>query len=583
MLKLSYTNEENVSILISLLKKNNIKKVIAAAGTTHLTFVGSLQNDPFFEMYSCVDERSAAYMAVGMAAESGEPVVIACTGSTASRNFYPGLTEAYYRKLPILAVTAHQGKDRIGHLIPQNIDRSTIAKDAVVLSVELPLVKDKRDYNYVVIETNKAILKLKEKLGPVHINLYTSYSGDFSVQTLPDVRNIEKYHIWDSLPDISNQYKHIGVFVGSHNKFTDRETDAIDNFCATHNAVVFCDLTSGYYGKYRVQPSLLCMQKFAKCPIPDLDLMIHIGEVASPAWEIPTKEIWRVNIDGELRDRYRKLTKIFQMPEYLFFENYSKSETPKDDFYNFCKSKAEEIYSKLPELPFSNIWIAQQLSPKIPKGSLIHISASNSRRAWNLFTFSEGVESMCNVGCCGIDGCTSTLIGASLVDTDKICFLVTGDLAFFYDLNVLGNRHIGNNVRILLINNGQGVEMRLSHSPCFVMREDTEKFFSACGHFSNKNHNLVRDFAENLGFEYISASNKEEVLNSIDKFVNPEISLKSMIFEIFVEPENDMDAVDIVRNIRKDLSTAAVSKVKAATVKILGDKGIKTVKKFLVK
>ena len=85
-MKQYYTNERNVQILIALLKEHGIKRVIASPGSTNVTFVGSLQQDPWFEMYSCVDERSAAYMACGMAAESGEPVVLSCTGATASRN-----------------------------------------------------------------------------------------------------------------------------------------------------------------------------------------------------------------------------------------------------------------------------------------------------------------------------------------------------------------------------------------------------------------------------------------------------------------------------------------------------------------
>ena len=118
-----YTNEKNVLILISLLKAYGIKRIIVSPGTTNFTFVGSIQNDTDFELYSSADERSAAYMACGMAAESGEPVVITCTGATASRNYMPALTEAYYRKLPVIAIMAHCGVDFIGNLRPQQIDR----------------------------------------------------------------------------------------------------------------------------------------------------------------------------------------------------------------------------------------------------------------------------------------------------------------------------------------------------------------------------------------------------------------------------------------------------------------------------
>ena len=118
-----YTDERNIQIVISLLKAHGIKRVVASPGTTNLSFVASIQQDSFFEIYSAADERSAAYIACGMAAESGEAVVLSCTGATASRNYMPALTEAYYRNLPVLAITSAQHSGRIGALIPQVIDR----------------------------------------------------------------------------------------------------------------------------------------------------------------------------------------------------------------------------------------------------------------------------------------------------------------------------------------------------------------------------------------------------------------------------------------------------------------------------
>ena len=106
--KLYYTDERNVQIVIALLKAHGIHRVIASPGTTNMTFVASIQNDSWFQIWSSVDERSAAYLACGMVAETGEPVVISCTGATASRNYMPGLTEAYYNKIPVIAITATQ-------------------------------------------------------------------------------------------------------------------------------------------------------------------------------------------------------------------------------------------------------------------------------------------------------------------------------------------------------------------------------------------------------------------------------------------------------------------------------------------
>ena len=139
-----YSSEKNVQILIALMKKHNIKKIVISPGSANASFVASVQNDDYFELYSCVDERSAAYMACGMAEEAEEPVAICCTGATASRNYLPGLTEAFYRKLPVLAITATRRTSLIGHNVDQVIDRSNIQNDVAKISVHTSYRKQRR-------------------------------------------------------------------------------------------------------------------------------------------------------------------------------------------------------------------------------------------------------------------------------------------------------------------------------------------------------------------------------------------------------------------------------------------------------
>lgn len=219
-----YTVEKHVQILIALLKANNIRKIIASPGTTNITFVASVQSDKYFEMYSAADERSAAYIACGLAAESGEPVVLSCTGATASRNYYPGLTEAYYRHLPILAVTASQVLSHTGGYFPQFVDRSVVAKDVVKHSVAIEPIDCSDDEWKVTNQINNALLELfRNGGGPVHINCVTRYSKDFSVAELPNVRIIKRYLPKDELPKIPSGK--IGIYVGSHPKWKDELTE----------------------------------------------------------------------------------------------------------------------------------------------------------------------------------------------------------------------------------------------------------------------------------------------------------------------------------------------------------------------
>lgn len=578
-----YTNERNVQIVIALLKANGIKKVVASPGTTNYTFVASVQYDSWFEVYSSVDERSAAYIACGLAAESGEPVVLTCTGSTASRNYMPGLTEAYYRKLPILAITSHQGTDRLGQLIFQNIDRRNVPNDVAKLSVELPVVKDARDEAFVTMEANKAILELRRNGGgPVHINMFTTYSRDFSVKELPAVRVMKRVQAWDEMPEMPKGT--VCVYVGSHVHFTSQQNEAIDKFCATHDAIVICDHTSGYYGKYRLLPTLAQLQNVDTL-FETFDLMVHIGEVSAAtfAGSVPVKQIWRVSEDGELRDPFKKLTTVFQMSEEYFFKHYSREEGCKHEAIDKYRAAFGEIYNHIPELPFSNIWTASQLSARLPKGSLFHISASNSRRCWNMFHLPEGVQCTSNVGCCGIDGCTSSMIGSSLASPNRLCYLVTGDLAFFYDLNSLGNRHVGNNIRILLINNAVGAEFKLSIHPCSVFSEEADKYMAAAGHYGAKSPVLVKHFSEDLGFQYLSATNKEEFLEALDVFTNPNITDRPMLLEVFTSHENENEALRLMTSINVDAKAAMKIKLAGAIRLVAGEKGVEVVKSIFKK
>ena len=158
-----YTDNRNQQILIALLKEHGIRKVIASPGGTHPALLMSMQTDGFFEMYSCVDERSAAYMACGLAEESGEPVVICCTGATASRNYMPALTEAYYRKIPLVVITCSRPNQYVGHLMPQVTNRNVYPADVLVDGEHLPVVRKEEDRWDCEYKVNKALLALKHR------------------------------------------------------------------------------------------------------------------------------------------------------------------------------------------------------------------------------------------------------------------------------------------------------------------------------------------------------------------------------------------------------------------------------------
>lgn len=536
---MAYTTERNNQIVIALLKYHNVKKVVVSPGATNVSIVASMQHDPFFELYSCVDERSAAYMACGMAAESGEIVAISCTGATASRNYFPGLTEAYYRKLPILVITSTMPIDRIGHNVPQVIDRSAVVKDAIKNSYYVPLVKDDEDEWSCSVKVNEAILEIRHHgNGPVHLNVETTQGGTFDCKLIPDVIPIDRVTLKDNMPQV-NGIKN-AIFVGAHLSWNDSLVSDMDKFCEMYNCVVIGDLTSNYKGKYFVPASLITHQKYNRAQCINIDLLIHMGDTSGAYINFNAKEVWRVCSDGKVCDTYRKLRYVFEMDESEFFERYTKSDKEKKNisFYTEWRSEYDKLQSRIEKIPFSNIYVASVLSKKIPAESVLHLGILNSLRSWNFFEIDKSINVYCNTGGFGIDGCISTLIGASIVSPEKLFFGVVGDLAFFYDMNSIGNRHLRNNIRLIVINNGHGQEFCNPGHRAAQFGEDTESYIAAAGHYANQSAILIKSYSESLGFEYHCADNINEFNELVPKITARE-SNKPMIIEVFTTKENE--------------------------------------------
>jgi len=531
-----YTQERNIQIVISLLKAHGIKKIIASPGSMNMTFVASVQADSYFEVYSCVDERSAAYIACGMSEESGEPIVLSCTGATASRDYMPGLTEAYYRKLPILAVTSLSDRENVGQLISQQVDRSQLPKDIAIESVYLPIIKDWKDEVVCEREANKAMLALYHNGGgPVHVDLCSSLAP-VDLQDIKPARVIKRYTRLDVLPEIPKGK--ICVMMGVHKVMKHEIIHAIDNFCATNNGIVVCVNPKNYTGKFAVNAGLLFSQINYVGPLNEFDLCIHIGEVNTDTigFKILPNTVWRVSEDGCVRDVYNSLTSIFQMTELEFFNHYSKCDITNDSLLREFNDADNELRAKIPELPFGTAWIAQTIAPRIPQESDVHLGILNSLRAWDYANPHSSIRTYANTGGFGIDGCLSSMVGASITSPDKQFYGMFGDLAFFYDMNVLGNRHVGNNLHILLINDDGGQQFRNSDHPASVFDVKAQSFISATGHNGPQSKNLVQHFVTDLGFRYMAAKTKEEFIDCIDSFIKEG---ESVILEVLVGKESD--------------------------------------------
>lgn len=554
-----YTDERNAQIVVALLKSKGIRYVVASPGTTNGPIVGSVQNDEFFKVISCVDERSAAYMACGIAESTGEAVVLSCTGATASRNYMPGLTEAFYRKLPVLAITSMGRTQEIGNLRTQIIDRSSLPNDIATESVNIEPVFTESDARYAELLANRAMESLFQNGGgPAHIQLITLHLGTLGTAVLPPVNDmrvlpLSKEGVWPQIPGNAK----ILVYLGAHRPFTERESSAIERFAQAHDAPVLTNIASGYRGAAAVNISLVGpqMDDNPEMAILEPDLVIHIGEMSGNYDSLLfmnklSCNVWRVSLDGALRQPFGRLRYVFQSPVDRFLEHYAEGSNG-SSYRDRWRGYIRKLESRIPELPFSDIWIARCLSRQLPGGSIFQPSIMSSLSAANFFQPASTVETAANVGGFGIDGCVSSLVGASIANPDRLCVSLVGDLAFFYDMNCLGNRHIGSNLRIILVNNNRG--MTFKHSDHFgsVWAERANPYLAAAGHFLPKGEALTsgvtpaQAWSEALGFKYLRAESQEMFSVALATLLDPS-SESPILLECLTDEASERQARDIL-------------------------------------
>jgi 2-succinyl-5-enolpyruvyl-6-hydroxy-3-cyclohexene-1-carboxylate synthase len=528
-----YSDDKLVQYLLAGLKAYGIRDIIASPGMQNSAFNASAQDDPYFRCFSIVDERGAAYAATGMAAESGQPVVITCTGATASRNYLPALTEAYYRKLPIIALTFLHMESKF-NLAPQYLDRTVSQNDVKAMEIFLnPISTDAQKYK-MFADLHAALTTAKRGLGPVHIEVVNEDNYGFNAKSLPsDFRAIELHDA--PAPDLRNYMagKKIGVFIGNHKKFSDDETAALSDFAAGWNAAVFCDHTSRYHGKNKIMTA--CAVNAANIK-PNPDIMIDIGgisgEYSSPKLFYGA-EVWRVQNDRDYGNRWGWAARFFDCKESDFFKAMRNDGKNAADYHAGVKSATDNI--RVPDLPLSYALICQKLSECLPRGCQLQIGGPNSRRNMNFFRLDETIDCSANIGAFGIDGMVSTLLGQSLVAPDRMHFALVGDLAFFYDMGALGSRHVKNNMRLIVVNNDGGECFRLNPTLTAPLGDKVDSLIAAGGH----NRGGAKSWAEACGFAYMSADTKEKFLEQIADFCQMK-SDRPMLFEVFVSHRDEL-------------------------------------------
>lgn len=563
-----YTKVENVRMLLTLLKKHGIRHIVTSPGGTNIPIVHGLQQDSYFKCYSVVDERSAMYFAIGLQIQVGEPVATTCTSAQATRNYLPGLTEAYYKHIPILAITCSKHARYTYQECMQAPDQTSLPVDSVKRTFSLPYISNPADRVMCERMINAAILELTHhRTGPVQLNvpIIDSERLAFVETELPNTRFIQRYDVEQDW-NICLAGKKIMVVAGECRSYTQQERKLIQSFLQNHNAILYTNHLSNLHINEELQGNLLLSamsqalfdEQFAP------DVLITIGgqtgdyPVYGKINGNKTLEHWRVSPDGEVVDPYDKLTKVFQCSNTIFFKRMALVDATNDHtFYQVWNNAIKKLKLDV-TLPLSNLFVAQQLHEFIPAGSTMNYAILNSLRSWLMFPISKTVNGYSPVAAFGIDGGMSMALGHAY-DNKDLSFFITGDLAFFYDMNSLGIRGLGNNIRIILVNNNRGAEFAMYGNPNNI---DLATYISA------ENHNgSAEGWCTANNFKYINATTKEDVLKHIPELVSP--SNQSIVLEVMTKTEDEEAALKIM--LSENFSGTEAEGRKGKIKKILGE------------
>ena len=542
-----YSNNPIVLELISLLKQFGISRIVVSPGGRHVQFIISLERDPYFKLYSVVDERSAAFFALGLIQETGEPVAVACSSGTACMNYGSAIAEAYYQHLPLLVLSS----DRLPHFLNQGEEQmynqlepfKTITK----FSAQLPYINNDLDRWQCNRLINEGLLALTiHGRGPVHLNfpMLTIYGDGFNITELPKARKIS-FHPFrgkNVFGSIARRIKDKTVMIiwGQSVVCTERLMNGVKSFLMKTDSVLMSDYMANCRLSEAYKNTLSIFHTLKPDEVPSVvpDIVITIGGNQIYNGELKSflskgnAEHWSVSPTGEVCDPFHTLTDIFQMNEDLFFESLADScEQSSTKDYSFLW----EQFRELPEPPtehYDEFQAIGWLIHSLPENSDLQLANSNTIRMAQFFNIPEDVRVNCNRGVNGIDGSMSTAIGFASA-TEKPVFYITGELSFFYDMNSLWIKHISHKLRILLLNNDGGAFMY--HQKRIV--DGRKSITLAAGNPVN-----AKGWAETTGFRYISANDSDSLKKGIEVLTDMNQDVP-VILEVFTDLVTDGEII----------------------------------------
>ncbi|MFT7164511.1 MAG: 2-succinyl-5-enolpyruvyl-6-hydroxy-3-cyclohexene-1-carboxylate synthase [Flavobacterium sp.] len=531
--------------IIQICLAKGITTIIISPGSRNAPLTIGFVSNPAFTCYSIADERSAAFFALGIGQQTKRPVALVCTSGSALLNYYPAFAEAFYSQIPMIVISADRPQSKIDIGDGQTIRQENVFENHSLYNSNLDeTVSSEND-----LKINEAINTAIDKRGPVHINapfeepLYETVS-ELSVEVnIIASRNETQTVSIDDLAEFANIWnnsarKMVLVGVNEPNSVGDKTVEALAN---DNSVVVMTETTSNLHHPSFINNIDTIITPFTNEDFEDFrpDVLVTFGgmivskRIKAFLRKYKPRQHWHID---PLRayNTFGVLTKHFQVDTNAFFDTFLPlTNTVASDYFEKTESvkllrkRKSDLY--LDKIPFSDFKVFEKVMALLPKNSQLQISNSSAVRYAQLIDIDPSIEVYCNRGTSGIDGSTSTAIGAA-VAKGKQTVLITGDISFLYDSNALWNNYIPKSFKIILINNGGGGIFRILPG-----HEETPVFNT----FFETSHCLTAEqLARMYGFEYTIASDVASLVNSLKNLYAQ--NEKPSILEIFTPTlEND--------------------------------------------
>lgn len=541
---MKYTNKPLAQVVISLCKESEIQNIVISPGSRNAPLTLGFINDSYFKTYNIVDERCAGFFALGMAQQLQKPVALVCTSGSALLNYYPAISEAYYSHIPLVVISADRPADYIDIGDGQVIRQENVFANHIGFSANLVACEDVTNQQFTanISLIREALQLTSDEQLPVHINvpLEEPLYGmtDKCIEIEPKTQ--------DEFLSKSNEVLMVGELIMQWNQSDKKmiligslpsgsiDEKWIEKLAADPSVIVLTETTSNLHHPNFINSidKLIAPLDAEQLEKLKPDLLITIGgmvvskKIKAFLRTYKPDEHWHIGAYEAYDTFFCLKGQIRCNPNHFLGKHVDKLVPKKVDYqadWLMIEEKRTTMHQTyLSKIPFSDFKVFDVVLASIPNNCLLQLGNSSTIRYTQLFDVNPSLHVYCNRGTSGIDGCTSTAIGAAVV-SDKQTIFVSGDLSFFYDSNALWNNYIPKNFRIIVINNQGGGIFRIL--PGY---EETTNFKT----YFETTHNLTaKQLCDMYGLDYTKANDLDTLNEELYQF--HELSDRPRLLEIF--------------------------------------------------